>query len=326
MPSKKHKIIDLITADLLGLDEPALAELYYLQQKLLNGSGLNNIRDISTDTLVKDFINAHQINSSSATIYNYRRLLDDFLANVQSNLNTNTISVYLRSKTWGDNTTRRNFIVIRRFLFFLFTSKYTELDLSACIIVPSRVNKRPPCPTSGQINDFIRSIGLVYQGSSDKLKFETIYKLYIKTGMRRNELLNLNVEDIDFDTGIIIVLKTKNKDVKIINMDDNLKDILTAYLDHFRHKSGPLFRGVQGKRLCIQSLNNSFQKIKARAGLPKDFKIHSFRRYFINELRKNKVDLSTIKELAGHRDIRTTEIYCNVSDEEKIKAIESIRV
>jgi len=38
------------------------------------------------------------------------------------------------------------------------------------------------------------------------------------------------------------------------------------------------------------------------------------------------VDLPTIKELAGHRDIRTTEIYCNVGEEEKKKAIESIRV
>lgn len=109
-------------------------------------------------------------------------------------------------------------------------------------------------------------------------------------------------------------------------MDINLKGLLSVYLNYFGYKSGPLFRGSQSKRLCVQSLNNSFQKIKARAGLPKEFKIHSFRRFFINELRKNKVDLSIIKELAGHRDIRTTEIYCNVGEEEKVKAIESIRI
>ena len=71
---------------------------------------------------------------------------------------------------------------------------------------------------------------------------------------------------------------------------------------------------------------NAFYKIKTRAELPKEFKIHSFRRYFINELRKNNVDIATIQKLVGHRDIRTTEIYCNVSEEEKIKAIENIRV
>ena len=109
-------------------------------------------------------------------------------------------------------------------------------------------------------------------------------------------------------------------------MDDNLKDILSTYLGHFRYQSGPLFRGVQGKRICKQSLNNAFQRIKARAGLPQEFKIHSFRRYFINELRKNKVDLAVIQKLAGHRGIRTTEIYCNIGEEEKIKAIESIKI
>ena len=67
-------------------------------------------------------------------------------------------------------------------------------------------------------------------------------------------------------------------------------------------------------------------KIKQKAGLPKEFKIHSFRRFFINELRKNHIDIATIKNLAGHRDIRTTEIYCNVTEEEKVKAIESIKV
>ena len=95
---------------------------------------------------------------------------------------------------------------------------------------------------------------------------------------------------------------------------------------YFKYKSGALFRGIQGNRLCKQSLMNAFYKIKERAGLPKEFKIHSFRRFFINELRKNHVDIATIQKLAGHRDIRTTEIYCNVGEEEKVRAIESIRI
>jgi len=41
---------------------------------------------------------------------------------------------------------------------------------------------------------------------------------------------------------------------------------------------------------------------------------------------KNNIDLATIQKLAGHRDIRTTEIYCNVSDEKKVRALESIKI
>ena len=106
----------------------------------------------------------------------------------------------------------------------------------------------------------------------------------------------------------------------------NLRQVIKCHLSHFKYQSGPLFRGSQGNRLCKQSLMNSFYKIKSRAELPSEFKIHSFRRFVINELRKNHVDLATIQKLAGHNDIRTTEIYCNVSDEEKVRAIESIKV
>ena len=172
----------------------------------------------------------------------------------------------------------------------------------------------------------LNAIKLTFIDENQILKYETISKLYLKSGARRTELLNLNVGDIDFKTGRIMIRKTKSKDVKIINMDNNLRQLITDYLAHFKYKSGLLFRGSQGNRLCKQSLMNSFYKFKARAGLPKEFKIHSFRRFFIKELRKNNINITTIQKLAGHRDIRTTEIYCNVSEEEKIKAIENIKV
>ena len=326
MIDKTTTLINLITTDLPGLNDTALTELYSIEQKFLNGNALNNIRDINTDTIIKNFINEHQLNSAASTIYNYKKILQDYLNHARGVLDNESLMAYLHSKVWGDNTKRRNYVLLKRFLYYLFTQKYTELDLSQHIKIPPKVKGSNFCPMSTQVKQLLDSIKFTFTDKNEILKYEILFKLYIKTGSRRNELLNLNVEDIDFETGRIIILKTKNKDVKIINMDDNLKQILTGYLNHFKYKSGPLFRGSQGNRLCKQSLMNSFYKIKTRAELPKEFKIHSFRRFFINELRKNNIDLATIQKLAGHRDIRTTEIYCNVSEEEKIKAIESIKV
>ena len=323
---KTTTLINLITVDLPGLNDTALAELYSIEQKFLNGNSLHNIRDINTDTIIKNFIDEHQLNSTASTVYNYTKILQDYLNYARGVIDNESLMAYLHSKVWGDNTRRRNYVLLKRFLYHLFTEKYTEIDISQHIKIPPKVKGSSFCPMSTQVRQFIDSIKFTFIDKNEILKYEILFKLYIKTGARRNELLNLNVEDIDFNTGRIIILKTKNKDVKIINMDDNLKQILIGYLNHFKYKSGPLFRGAQGNRLCKQSLMNSFYKIKARAELPKEFKIHSFRRYFINELRKNHVDIATIQKLAGHRDIRTTEIYCNISEEEKIKAIESIRV
>jgi len=323
---KKTTLINLIREDLPGLNDAALAELYSIEQRLLNGSTLHNIRDINTDTLVKKFMDENQLNSAASTIYNYTKILQDLLNYAHGVLDIESLMSYLHSKVWGDNTKRRNYVLIKRFLYYLFTCKYTETDLSTHIKIPVKVKGRSFCPISAQVLEFLDSIKITFFDKNEIKRYETLYKLYIKTGCRRNELLNLNVEDIDFETGRIIIRKTKNKDVKIICMDDNLKQLLLAYLDYFKYKSGPLFRGIHGNGLCKQSLMNAFNKIKARAGLPKEFKIHSFRRFFINELRKNHVDLATIQKLAGHRDIRTTEIYCNVSDEEKVRAIDCIRV
>ncbi|GAI38041.1 unnamed protein product, partial [marine sediment metagenome] len=171
------------------------------------------------------------------------------------------------------------------------------------------------------------SIPMVFEKEDDIMKYRTIFRLYVKTGMRRNELLDLNVDDIDIVKGKIIVRKTKNRDVKVIEMDNDIKKMLSEYLNHFKYESGDLFRDRRrGKKIYRETLSYVFKKIKAKANLPREFKVHSFRRYFINTLRRNGVDLVIIQRLAGHRKIGTTEGYCNIAKEEKIKAIETIKV
>jgi len=323
---KTATLKNLIIEDLTGLNDAALAELYSIEQRLLNGSTLHNIRDIDRDTLINNFINKCQLNSTPSTIYCYTKLIQDFLDHARGVLTYDVLIAYLQSKAWGGATKRRNYGLLKRFLFYLFTQKYMEIDISSMIIVPPKIRSSSFCPIPMQVKDLIDTPKLIFTERDEIIRFETILKLFVKAGLRRDELLNLNVEDIDFDRGTITIKNTKNKDTKIMNMDDNLRQIITCYLSYFKYQSGALFRGIQGNRLCRQSLNNVFKRMKTRAGLPKDFKIHSLRRFFINELRKHGIDLATIQKLAGHRDIRTTEIYCNVSDEEKIKALESIKV
>ncbi|GAH40347.1 unnamed protein product, partial [marine sediment metagenome] len=71
---------------------------------------------------------------------------------------------------------------------------------------------------------------MVFEKEDDIMKYRTIFRLYVKTGMRRNELLDLNVDDIDIVKGKIIVRKTKNRDVKVIEMDNDIKKMLSEYL------------------------------------------------------------------------------------------------
>lgn len=326
MNAKKKNLINLIEEDLSYLNEVELSKTYTYVLELLSGSMVNEIKQIDSGILIKKYLDTCQSNSAKSTRYTYCRVLNELLAAIKDNPNLEVIYTFIKNKHWGDNTISRNTVVIRRFLSWLFENRYLPQDYSKNIKIPQKVKKLAFCPTQNQVNLSLDSIGQTFKSDADVLKYSIIFKLYIKTGMRRNELLDLNVEDIDFGQKQIVVRKTKNKDVKIMPIDLDIEEILTNYLGYFKYINGPLFRGKQNKRLCRQVLMDVFYKIKKHADMPKEFKIHSLRHYFINTLRKNGVDFVTIQKLAGHRDIRTTEGYCNVGDEEKVKAIESIVV
>ena len=114
---------NLITADLSCLNVTDLSDLYAYEQRLLNGNSLHNIRDINTDTLIKNFIDQYQLNSAASTIYNYKKILQDYLNYARGVFDNESLMAYLHSKVWGDNTKRRNYVLLKRFLYHLFTCK-----------------------------------------------------------------------------------------------------------------------------------------------------------------------------------------------------------
>ena len=87
-----------------------------------------------------------------------------------------------------------------------------------------------------------------------------------------------------------------------------------------------LFRGKQGRRIERHVIRNNFNMIKRAAGLPDEFRIHCFRRYFITTLDKNNVRFSLIRKLARHRDTQTTLLYIGHTEEEKIEAMKLINL
>ena len=178
---KKTTLINLITADLSGLNDPALAELYSIEQKFLNGNSLHNIRDINTDTLIKNFIDQHQLNSAALTVYNYTLILQDYLNYARGVLDNESLMSYLHSKAWGENTKRRNYVLFKRFLYYLFTEKYIKIDLSQHIKIPQKVSKLCFCPSKEQVGRFIDAIKLTFVEHDEAKKYETIFKFYIKT-------------------------------------------------------------------------------------------------------------------------------------------------
>ncbi len=102
-----------------------------------------------------------------------------------------------------------------------------------------------------------------------------------------------------------------------------VRNAVRAYLDLSPFKvaqNGPLFVGVQGKRLNQRIVRAQMQKLRVSIGLPSTATPHALRHSFATHLLAGGGDLRTIQELLGHASLSTTQRYTEV-DEERLMAV-----
>lgn len=140
-----------------------------------------------------------------------------------------------------------------------------------------------------------------------------IVMVAINTGMRKNEIFSLKWSDIDFRNDLIYIHKTKNNERKIIPMNLPLKRTLINMREH--SKEDELFP--------VKRIEKPFSKALKCATIT-NCRFHDLRHTFASHLVMNGVDLMTVKELLGHKDIKMTMRYSHLSRGHKNKAVDKI--
>lgn len=138
-------------------------------------------------------------------------------------------------------------------------------------------------------------------------------RLALFTGMRRGELFKLEWRDIDFERGFIHIRHPKGGLSQKIPMNDAARGVLESH----PHVEGTpyVFPGQGGKRrVTIQVASN---RIKARAGLPADFRpMHGLRHLFASTLASSgQVDMLTLQKLLTHKSATMTRRYSHLRDD-----------
>ena len=138
-------------------------------------------------------------------------------------------------------------------------------------------------------------------------------RLALFTGMRRGEIFKLEWRDVDFDRGFIHIRHPKGGKSQKIPLNDASRDVLAAH----PHVEGTpyVFPGQGGKqRVTIQVASN---RIKARAGLPADFRpLHGLRHLFASALASSgQVDMLTLQKLLTHKSPNMTKRYAHLRDD-----------
>jgi len=156
-----------------------------------------------------------------------------------------------------------------------------------------------------------------FSPSRDKAILEIIYS----TGMRVQELVDLDIKDIDLLGDSIRVLG-KGKKERIVILGPQSLEALSEYMKERqkqlmkkKKQTSALFLNRRGTRITDRSIRRIFKKYSLKLGLDKQLSPHSLRHSFATHMLNAGADLRVVQELLGHESLSTTQIYTHVTTE-----------
>ncbi len=152
----------------------------------------------------------------------------------------------------------------------------------------------------------------LYEAASQTLR--PILLTAVATGMRRGEILNLRWDDVNFKEGFIIVRDSKNYETRNIPMHPALEEVLLRL--KAKRQSEYVF---EGRKTIKRAWENALRK----SGIS-HCRFHDLRHTFATRLIMKGVDLVTLQELMGHKDINMTKRYSHPTPEHKKQAVERL--
>ncbi len=219
----------------------------------------------------------------------------------------------LGTREYGAAGIRRKLAVLRRFFAFLKREGHRP-DNPALEIQNIRLPKR--LPKALPVRDVMRLLETrppAGEPDARRRRDLAILELLYASGMRRAELIGIDVADVDFEARTIRVIGKGNKQ-RTVFFNQATADALHAYLAvRPASPDGALFVSRQRRRLSYQQLGKIFATYVKLSGLEGKITPHTMRHSVATHLHKSGVDLMTIKEFLGHASVQTTQIYAEMT-------------
>jgi len=170
--------------------------------------------------------------------------------------------------------------------------------------------------TKDEIKDLYNACDSDILGMRDR----AMLAVYYGCGLRRNEGVNLDTNDILFDKNFVFVRKGKNYKERYVPMSAGVREDLQSYIDFARPvliKIGAkaLFLNQHGKRLGSNSMADRLQKLKEKAEINKEAGLHALRHSIATHLLQSGMELEQIKRFLGHASLESTQIYTHIANE-----------
>ncbi|MDT2704655.1 site-specific tyrosine recombinase XerD [Enterococcus dispar] len=222
----------------------------------------------------------------------------------------------LKESGRSNATIARMITSLRRFHQFLRQERYTDHDPMQHIDSPKKQQKLPDTLSLSEVEQLLATPNTKETlGLRDRAILEVMYA----TGLRVSELINLKLNDVHLEMGLLQTLGKGDKE-RIVPLGDIAIKWVQRYLSearpHLTRKNPEeayLFVNNHGSRLSRQGIWKNLKTIVQKAGIYKTVTPHTLRHSFATHLLENGADLRTVQELLGHADISTTQIYTHIT-------------
>ncbi len=225
-----------------------------------------------------------------------------------------------RDRNNGVASRTRKLTAIRVFYKFLITKLHcVENNPAANIESPKKKRQLPKHLTVEESIDLLSTV-MSDTESKTKERDYCMLTLFLNCGMRLSELVGININDIDRNMTSLKVLGKGSKE-RIIYLNDACRDALSSYLNVrtsmlTKGNDPALFLSRLGKRISPKTVQWIVKKYLGEAGLElKNYSTHKLRHTAATLMyQSGNVDIRVLKDILGHEQLNTTQIYTHVSN------------
>ena len=285
-----------------------------------------------------DLINAYEnyltkVKQASAnTVFSYMRDIRQYSEWMQRSGNGNVLDAgqeniggylaHLQQEGRSAATVSRSLASLKNFYSYAVSTGFLETSpVTAEIHVERGEKKLPQILTGDEVEKLLsQPAGVDAKGIRDKAMLEVMYA----TGIRVTELIDLNLEDVNLELKSIKVGGSKKS--RAIPLYPAALRALSLYLRDVRTvmladpTENALFVNVSGGRMSRQGFWKILKHYQSKAQIEKDITPHTLRHSFAVHLLENGADLGSVKELMGHSDISSTQLYTHMINQ-KLKSV-----
>jgi len=214
-------------------------------------------------------------------------------------------------------STARQLSSFRRFYRYLLRESALKEDPTAQIAMPKIGRALPKSLTEEEVDSLLGAPATRDPlGHRDRTMLEVLYA----TGLRVSELVNLKINQINLNQGVLRIVGKGDRE-RLIPLGDESVRWLNEFLQGARleilleRQTDYLFPTRRGERMTRQAFWHIIKRYATKACISKDLSPHTLRHAFATHLLNHGADLRVVQMLLGHSDLSTTQIYTHVARE-----------